>query len=159
MVATIQVVGPLGRWERWSPRSGKRIKVLTLDFFYFSCRAFSSFRLHSLGLLCLWQCLLSNVEMKFLILRIKLPCIDSSLNLIHTICFTALAFFEEFTSTDQFPYLKAVCRQRLTETVVWVRSTARRALAQIQTGFNADDSPFLCIQFLILVCDIIPLYI
>ena len=90
------------------------------------------------------------MEMKFLILRIKLPCIDG---------FTALAFFEEFNTTDLFPYLKAVCRQRLTETVVWVRSTARRALAQIQTGFNADDSPFLCIQFLILVCDIIPLYI
>ena len=71
--------------------------------------------------------------MKFLILRIKLPCIDG---------FTALAFFEEFNTIDLFPYLPSKTHWdcgsgRGCARCARVCSTAH---ALIQTGFNAGIS-------------------
>ena len=69
-------------------------------------------------------------------------------------------FFKKNYTTDLFPYLPSKTHWdcgsgRGCARCARVCSTAH---ALIQTGFNAEDSLFLHIQFLILLCDIIALY-
>ena len=89
--------GRCTRWERWSPRSGQRLKVLTLDFsslvlliirvFQFICKMLFvmgddlSYGLNTLGPLCLWQCLIKPRQRKALIqTHVNVVVLDQSQN-------------------------------------------------------------------------------